>query len=150
MQEDVRRDPSLAPEFERFRENFLRLHPNIGWTMDVVRREDELPWVRFDLRKLLEEVRARGLPLVLQTYPPKRYSEDEWLANIAIREFSTETGVFISDTDQALRHYFREHGEKDGLYSFFQGSLDDHLNDRGYGLVAEILRDTLLEHKLVP
>lgn len=142
--------PGKRKDVDQYVERFRERYPSLSWLTNFVQDSDELPWVRFDLLRLHQLLQSRGIPLVLETYPPRRHLRERWPADTSILDVARETGVPLSDHYVRLASYFDEHGAKDSYYSFNVGSSDEHLNGRGYGIVAQDLFDTIQKAKLVP
>lgn len=95
-------------------------------------------WVRHDLTALLRFARRYGVRVVLQTYPPQRFSGNERLADRVIREVAQDSGVPLSDLASELRR--RWNGR--ALEGFYE-PRGDSLNGAGRALAEEILREDL-------
>ena len=143
-------DPRTTQEVEAFLEDFKRQFPHLGSVVTTLDDRQVISWVRFDLEAIYKRLRAEGIPVVLQTFPPQRFHPVPWLADQAIRQFAEEKRIILSDSYSALSQLFKDSKAKEEYYRKPSGGRDDHLNELGYQMVAEILYKTLESSDLLP
>jgi hypothetical protein len=141
------RDPALIAETETFLEGFRRRYPHLEFSVTPLEDDRTLSWIFSDLKKISARLRELRIPLLLQTYPPRRHAERPWDADSPIRALAEEEGIPLSDTYEELTREFLRSGRKDDYYPAAPG--DEHLNAKGYARVAEILYGTLVETRVM-
>ncbi|HUP57898.1 MAG TPA: GDSL-type esterase/lipase family protein [Bdellovibrionota bacterium] len=141
------RDPALIADVETFLQGFRRRYPHLEFSVTPLEDDEILSWVLSDLKKISARLRELRIPLLLQTYPPRRHEERPWDADSPIRALATEENIPLSDTYEELTRDFLRSGRKDDYYPDATG--DEHLNARGYARVAEILYGSLVESRVM-
>lgn len=147
----VERAPTeIVKEFDLEQSRLLARRPEASVSSTELSEEQWKAWLSRDLRGILEIVRANGATLVVQGYPPYRNplpdrpcrGLDMWL-----KEFAEQNGLLWLDTCAELQKSFAVQARKGlGRESFYltkYGPHDDHLNERGYALVAEFVEREL-------
>jgi hypothetical protein len=106
-------------------------------------------WVTHDLIALVRYARAHGAETLLVTYPPERFTGRERPVDAAIRRAAAATGAPLSDVSSELRK--RWDGRALEQYYGTPGfpGRDDHLNEEGNALVANIILGDLVRFHLV-
>ena len=117
---------------------------------DSLAGSDEiLAWVYRDLTALVRLARKSGVPVLLQTYPPERFSGRERPVNAVIRAVAQAQDVPLSDIASELRKSWNGRALEQyyGTPGLRQGP--DFLNREGNGLVAGFLMENLLRYRFV-
>jgi hypothetical protein len=140
----------VLEEFDQAQAQLLSWRPEASALYTDLNEEKWKSWIQQDLQAILRLVEERGATLVVQGYPPYRNPSpdrpcrplDTWL-----KEFATENNLSWIDTCAELQMAFanaRKLGSSREAFFLTQyGPHDDHLNERGYSLVAELLEREL-------
>jgi lysophospholipase L1-like esterase len=113
----------------------------------LLRQGDVFDWAYRDLVRMVREARAAGARVVLETYPPERFSGKERAIDQVIRRVAADERVPLSDTSAELRRIWGggwTPKKADGYYGTPGLPVpDDHLNGEGNRLVGKILLEDL-------
>ncbi|MBD3379548.1 MAG: tetratricopeptide repeat protein [Candidatus Omnitrophica bacterium] len=110
-------------------------------------------WIKSDFREMVKVCRAKGVEVVMQTFPNDAYDKYSLGINRAIREAALELGVPFVDQERLFREYFIEEGVSRDDYFEFPGADgyqtgEGHCNERGYRLMAENIYSVIEEREL--
>lgn len=117
----------------------------------MVKTEEQLAWVAQDVDALLRGCAARGIAVILQTYPICNDGE--------IRRCATDSLAYYQALNNLKRRLAREHGvslaDHDHMFSalsnrtaFFLYGADEHPNAAGYALMASNLHAVITRENL--
>lgn len=110
-----------------------------------------IDWAIDDISETISILESKGIHYVVLSYPPsplkKRRDLDEH-----IRSFALEKRLPFIDSDKNLKEKFDLLPDKERLSHYaLMGPLDEHMNEKGYTLLAKELADFIstnyLEHK---
>lgn len=139
---------AVKREIQAFTQNFFEKNPEFRYLSYVRTSPEKKAWVRSDVSDMISMIRMRGIPVVMQSYPPLR---DGFIRVIdrLVPELAKEFQVPLSDTHARLKSLYTSVEEKESYYSNEFGTEDHHLNAKGNAVVAETLYETLRENKLI-
>jgi lysophospholipase L1-like esterase len=100
-------------------------------------------WVESDIAEIASYLRARNVPLLLQTYPPRRNGRERG-ENRAIRAAARAGGIPLADVEELFLSRIPSPAERERLYSNAGGPHDDHLNDEGYARLGDFLYEAIV------
>ncbi len=101
---------------------------------------DLLAWARSDLEAMIDAAQASGAQVVLANYP---YHNN---TNTLFAALSVERGVPYADNHTRFQEQLATGVQRSDLFI----ADDAHCTDRGYGLMAAVVHDTLRSSALVP
>ena len=111
---------------------------------------DEYAWIRSDLAAMIKLVRARGVPLLLQTYPNNSNNKAHIKraihnANRAMKGLAAAHGLPLVDHHQRFQKLMDTGTREQSLYA----SDVEHPNKGGYRVMAEGLAERIVELELL-
>ena len=122
---------------------FMQKYANINpMAKDIVRQMTEIGryhretnnWVRHDIGEMIRRARARGIKVILQTYPNYDTSKSSNVrdVNAVLRTLAKKQEVPFVDQEAIFERLFSEGEERDGYFAFDKR----HCNEKGYGVMA--------------
>lgn len=139
----------LTEKIDEFIKKFSETYPTEAHRTAIRNKEDLKRWIYFDNSKIIKQVRARNIPIVLQTYPPERV-HPEMVVNQTILEISKDLNVPLSNTYKFFKEEVFTKYEREKFYSNQFGPDDSHLNATGYYVLAKLLYADLVKFGLLP
>jgi lysophospholipase L1-like esterase len=113
----------------------------------LLSREEVAAWAYADLVRMIRVAKASGAGVLLQTYPPERFTGRDRPVDSVIRRVAQEENVPLSDTSRALEERWGRDWSSELAARWYGtpgiGFPDDHLNGDGNRLVGELLAHDL-------
>jgi hypothetical protein len=105
------------------------------------------PWLHDELELIIDTLQGRDIPVILATYP--NFSS----INPTFREIATERGLPLADTERRFAAIWTT-GARRADYFANDGNnpieRNDHCNERGYGIMAEVALEAMESAGLLP
>jgi hypothetical protein len=143
---------SVVDDFDRAEAQLVSWRPEASALYVDFSEAEWRAWIERDLQGILAIVESKGAQLVLQGYPPYRSPSGARVCRVLdpwLKQFAESHRLQWIDTCQELEKAFatkqKVASSRESFYLTQYGPHDDHLNERGYALLAEIL-----EHELRP
>lgn len=140
----------VIDEFDRAEAQLVAWRPEASALYVDFSEAEWRAWLERDLQGILEIVESKGAQLVLQGYPPYRSPIGGRVCRILdpwLKEFAKNRQLPWIDTCLELETAFTTKqkvvGSRESYFLTQYGPHDDHLNERGYALLAEILEREL-------
>lgn len=106
-------------------------------------------WIKSDLKTIIKRLKNENIPLVLMTYHPM-IEDDVKKLNQIIRDLSEENKLPLVPLDQKFQSLWDAGEIQKNYHWIFMGRVDNHLNTKGYGVVADSIIDVLEKERLLP
>jgi|GEM_PF-2648665 len=130
------KDPELTREAERLVAQLQKQFPSqASYPVDKMANGGVLEWIKSDMQEMARHFEESGTRFLFQTYPPLRNGMPR-LENQLIRRVAEEEGWPFTDSEEL---FARRIAEDQPYYSNVGGPTDNHLNQRGYALIARQL-----------
>ena len=101
-------------------------------------------WVKSDIEKIIKICQNQGIKIILQNYPFVQGDLYGGSINEVIREIAKEYSLPFVDNEQAFNELWNKGERKEDYFT-----LDEHCNDKGYGIIAKYIYDKIIEEKLI-
>ncbi len=105
------------------------------------------PWLHEELELILDALQGRDIPVILATYP------NFATINPPFREIAAERGLPLADSERRFAAIWTT-GARRAEYFANDGNnpieRNDHCNERGYGIMAEVALEALESAGLLP
>ena len=111
--------------------------------------DDVHQWIKSDLVEIIKKIKGRRIPLVIMTYNPMLSADDPKL-NQLIRDLAQNFELPLVDNEKNFLEKFARGERAEDYHWFFAGHYDNHLNTKGYGVVAKNVLLVLKKENLLP
>ncbi len=139
----------LTKKIDEFIKKFSDAYPTEAHRTAYKNKDELKRWMYYDMAKIIKQVKARKIAMVLQTYPPERIYP-EVAVNQTILELSKDLNVPLSNTLKYFKEEVFTKYKKEQFYSNDFGPDDDHLNATGYLVLAKLLYADLVRFGFLP
>ena len=107
---------------------------------------EKLQWAKSDIKEIVKIIKSNNVALLMQNYPPPTAGGEREINNI-LREVAKEEGIPFVDIANILREMWKGGISKKEYHYVKYGKLDEHLNSKGYKLMATHLFKKIIENQ---
>ncbi len=138
-------NPQVKETIENFIASFSKSDPENALRFDADKEADDtIRWIKSDLKEFKRILDKQKISVIFHNYQPgipplllpQSYSR-------AIREFASESQAHFIDIENNLLAQFQNGLVADEYYAKILGHYEGHLNNKGYGLVADQLTSAI-------
>jgi lysophospholipase L1-like esterase len=151
-------DPEIKHMIEVFAEELKEVNPDAAdiflW-IDLKKSQAKLiTWLDSDIKEMVKIIRANGINLILQNYPPQTFSANispqRTLVNSILRKNARELHIPFVDNEKLFLQIFKHGRKHEDYYEKIIGNiLGNHCNAKGYRVMAKFLYDKILEEGFI-
>ena len=105
-------------------------------------------WIISDLEDMIRIAKLNNIEVIIQNYPPYRHKglrEADRTLNHWWQNRKPEDAVTFMDINKSLEARFNQERNWEQYYSNEFGPTDNHLNERGYQIIAQEMYPIVLD-----
>ncbi len=123
-----------------------RTNPD-AFASSIMLSESEIEsWIEKDFEIIINRIKDHRIPLALMNYHPMINSDLKNL-NDMIAKFASKNQLPLIDVNRKFKELWNKGEKLEEYHWIFLGRIDNHLNTKGYGVVADTIIEQLEKEK---
>ncbi len=149
----IKKSPNINQEQKRKIDSFLKAqekaNPDAFASTLMLGGPEIESWLEKDFEIIINRIKDYRINLALMNYHPMLNSDLTNLNNM-IAKFALKNQLPLIDVNSKFKELWNKGENREDYHWIFLGRIDNHLNTRGYGVVADTIIEKLEQDKLLP
>ena len=145
--------PKITTDQKRQIDEFLReqekINPDAFSSTLMLSNSEVEAWIEKDMEMIIDRIKDKKIKLLLMNYHPM-INEELTNLNSMIKSLAQEHHTSFVDVNSRFKTLWSQGEKKEDYHWIFLGRIDNHLNTKGYGVVADTILEELEKEKILP